>query len=327
MNKPSYLLEIDAEKSDQNYKTNDKRNSFDFNNPTIFPSSTTDEAEIVSDTLPKGEEGNSMLMTGFLMLNAMIGSGILNQPQVFAEAGIGAAIIMFTVAAVFIWLALVVLVECGITRGKFDYSELAFSIFGGRGEMIVDACISLGSFGATLSYLDIVGGTSSDLLYSWGCNSSGGCGAYLITALLTLIFILPLCSMRYFGHLAIFSVLSMTAILSCLFLVIIGGPIVGSNQRAAGFKSGAGVQLGSIIFTLNCSFAAFHSYKCMKDPTPEKWRTICGWIVLIGYIMCCAMGISGYLAFGDGVNGIILNNFTGHYADFFKILLVIHLIL
>jgi hypothetical protein len=39
------------------------------------------------------------------------------------------------------------------------------------------------------------------------------------------------------------------------------------------------------------------------------------------------MGISGYLIFGDTTNEIILSNFTGHYADFFKIQLIIHLIL
>lgn len=112
-------------------------------------------------TLEKGEVGNSELMTSFLMLNAMIGSGILNQPQVFQASGIGAALILFTVAAGFIWLSLVVLIECGIARGKFDYSELSKAIFGDMGETLVDVAIVLGNFGALISYLDVIGTRSS----------------------------------------------------------------------------------------------------------------------------------------------------------------------
>jgi solute carrier family 38 (sodium-coupled neutral amino acid transporter), member 11 len=328
MSKPNYLLNsFDVESKSSSHVAESRKSEGKLPNILLQVSFSIDEPNVTSDILPKGEGGNSMLMTGFLMLNAMIGSGILNQPEVFSQAGIGSAIIMFMVAAGFIWLSLIVLIECGIKCGKFDYSELAKSLFGDTGEAIVDVAIALGNFGALLSYLDIIGGTSSDLFLSWGCESSTGCGPYVTTTIISLLFILPMCSMRYFGHLAFYSVFSMTAIISCLFLVVIAGPIVGSGGRTEGFKKGSGVQLGSVIFTLNCAFAAFHSYKSMKDPTSAKWRIISASIVLIGVAMCCIMGVAGYVSFGDDVDGVILNNFTGHYADFFKILLVVHLIL
>jgi hypothetical protein len=40
---------------------------------------------------------------------------------------------------------------------------------------------------------------------------------------------------------------------------------------------------------------------------------------------CCLS--AGYLSFRSGTDGIILDNFTGHYADVFRIMLVIHMVL
>lgn len=287
--------------------------------------------EMENLSLPAGEEGNSEYMTCFLLLNSMIGSGILNQPQVFDLSGLAAAILMFTISAYFIWLGLNVLVECGISRGKLDYSELAIRGFGLSGERTVDISIIVANFGALMSYLDVIGGTASQLLMSWssGChdNDSGPCGPYLMTSLIIIVFVFPICLLKYFGHLAIFSVISMAAIGSILMLVIIAGPIVGPGGRIHSFGEGFGTQLGSIIFTLSCAFAAFPTYKSMKEPSIEKWRRVTTNTVVIGYFMCIGMGLGGYLSFTNSTDGLIVNNFSGHYADFFKILLIVHLVL
>ena len=119
--------------------------------------SSASNLKSINNSLANGDEGNSEIMTTFLMLNAMIGSGILNQPQVFQISGIGGALILFTIAAYFIWLSLIVLIECGISRGMYDYSELAKHLLGGRGETLVDVAIVLGNFGALISYLDVIG--------------------------------------------------------------------------------------------------------------------------------------------------------------------------
>jgi hypothetical protein len=50
---------------------------------------------------------NTRTMSAFLVLNSMIGSGIFNQPYVFSKAGLGSAILLLSVSAVFIWLGVV----------------------------------------------------------------------------------------------------------------------------------------------------------------------------------------------------------------------------
>ena len=46
-----------------------------------------------------------------------------------------------------------------------------------------------------------------------------------------------------------------------------------------------------------------------------------------GFLMCFIIGVAGYCSFGVNTQGVILSNFTGHYADPFRILLIVHLIL
>ena len=57
---------------------------------------------------------NNAALTTFLLLNTMIGSGILNQPYVFYESGIVGAIFGFIVASVLTWLGLLILNGSGV---------------------------------------------------------------------------------------------------------------------------------------------------------------------------------------------------------------------
>ncbi|CAM9873496.1 unnamed protein product, partial [Pylaiella littoralis] len=68
---------------------------------------------VVPDAFSSGSSrrDNSKLLTTLLVLNYMIGSGILNSPQVFQASGIGLATILFVVSAFAVWLGIVVLIN------------------------------------------------------------------------------------------------------------------------------------------------------------------------------------------------------------------------
>lgn len=188
--------------------------------------------------LPPPPHSNSRWATVFLLLNTMIGSGILNQPEVFKEAGILGATVMFVISAVFIWTGIVALIECGEEHKKLDYSELAKYAFPSWGELIIDAMIVLNNFGALLSYITVVGGTSAMLLRDWGCEDEA-CGFYSMSIILMIFLVLPFCLLRYYGHLTYVSYLSIFAIVCVLFLVIFGGPFYAKEGRIVVFH-GAG---------------------------------------------------------------------------------------
>lgn len=270
---------------------------------------------------------NSKHRTVFLMLNTMIGSGILNQPQVFSKSGIFGAIALFAICGYFIWLGCVIIIDVGL-RWKVDsFQELMEKKFGKGGKVFLDLLIIVGNIGALMSYLTIIGGTLTSLICSWGGDGPGD-DVYLITVLVTTFLVLPLCLTRHFGHLGVVSYISIGAISIVLLVVVIAGPIFGNGGRIV-VMNGTGMfaKLGSIVFALSCIPASFHAYSGVKDTSLSVWKGIMFDSVLYGITMCVVMGLAGYLSFRGDTNGMILDNFTTHFGDPFDLMLVLHLIL
>jgi sodium-coupled neutral amino acid transporter 7/8 len=225
-------------------------------------------------------------------------------------------------------MGMIVLVDVGTTVNILNYSELAKVAFGRTGEWVVDLSIVVYCFGGLMSYITIVGGTSSELFRSWGCTADF-CGVLSTTSFFIFVFDIPLCLVRFFGHYGVISIISMISIFSVLILVIIGGPIVNHSDTPILLVSANGTmsKIGSVVFALGCAPATFHAYVGLKNPSTAKWNNVATYSVLIGTFMCLCMGISGYLVFGDAVQGEIISNFPEKISDPFKLLLIIHLIL
>ena len=68
-------------------------------------------------------------------------------------------------------------------------------------------------------------------------------------------------------------------------------------------------------------------FKSMQVREIDNWKITMMLSVIIGAFMLIAMGLAGYFAFRSETDGEILNNFSGPVADFFKLLIVVHLIL
>jgi len=222
----------------------------------------------------------------------------------------------------------------GIHANILEYSGLAKKAFGKNGERIIDFFIVFGGGAAIMGYVLIIGNLMSDLLSAWGCEG-GGCGLYSVSSIAVAVFVMPLCLFRHFGHLAILSIFSIVAISLVLALVIVGGPIVGKEK---GLDSGdvkifdmlGSIQsIGSIVFALSCAPANFQAFVS----TEAKSRNLDSWIfitlrtVIIGALMCLVMGLVGYLSFRSTTYGDILKDFTEPGFAFFKIMVIIHLIM
>lgn len=276
---------------------------------------------------------NSAWLTSFLLLNTMIGSGILNQPYVFRESGIIGGLLGFFIATMATWTGLLCLTAAGIKEDVLEYSGLARRAFEQNGERLVDVSIVVLTFGSQLGYILIVGTTISSLLDSWGCDSVA-CNDYFATIIAVGLFVTPVCLFRHFGHLAWLSLFSIAAIVAVLLLVLIAGPI----KHQLGHKSnvyqvmnviGTIKSTGSIVFALSCASANFQAFITTekKAQNMDTWSWVTGTAVLAGALMCVTMGVAGYLSFGSDTEGMILDNFHSHGYDFFKVMVVTHLIL
>ena len=280
-----------------------------------------------------GVANNSAALTTFLLLNTMIGSGILNQPFVFRESGVVGGAVAFLVAAWATWVGLLVLTEAGLYVNVLEYSGLAKRAYAKNGERLIDISIIITSFGSILGYILVVGSTTSSLLVSWGC-APGVCNNVNSTIFMVTFLVTPICLYRHFGHLAILSLFSILAIVCVLLLVIIGGPM---QPKPAGGQGpvelfnleGTLASTGSIVFSLSCASANFQAFISTEKQSRnlDSWMKITSTAVFVGALMCAGMGIAGYLSFRNTTTGEILDNFSGHAYDFFKVMVVTHLVL
>jgi solute carrier family 38 (sodium-coupled neutral amino acid transporter), member 11 len=262
-------------------------------------------------------------------MNPYLGSGILNQPFVFYDSGVLGGVVGYILASSMTWLGINILTAAGLKSHLYEYGTLTKYALGRKGEILIDVSIIIGCFGALLGYILVVGSTISGLLGSWGCESDA-CGMYLTTIICVTLFVLPVCLFRHFGHLAWLSLFSVFAIACVLFLVIIGGPLLASSGSVRVFNAiGTINSLGSIVFSLSCASANFQAFITTKRTARNRrsWMWVTAAVVIIGSLMCVAMGIAGYLSFKSDTEGIILDNFEGPQFDFFKIMVAAHLIL
>jgi hypothetical protein len=161
--------------------------------------------------------------TIFLMVNTMIGAGILNMPEVFAHAGIGLGLAMFALTMWANWMGLVMLVRVGEAVGVLDYGALAEQMFGTRGKFAVDGMIVASGYGALLSYFITIGNLGSQVVQLYA-GDSFYTSYHFILSTVTLFVILPICMIREFGHLVWISILSVLAITGVILLVVFHGP-------------------------------------------------------------------------------------------------------
>ncbi len=276
---------------------------------------------------------NSAYLTTFLLINTMIGSGILNQPFVFMESGLLGGLLGYILAATATWTALLCMTETGLAYNILEYSSLAHRAFDKTGEKLVDLSIIILTFGAQLGYILVVGSTLSSLLDSWGCGFIM-CNDIFTTLISVGAFMLPVCLFRHFGHLAWISLFSVAAILAVLILVVIGGPMKHNIEHYSSHYTlfditGTLRSTGSIVFSLACASANFQAFISTekKSQTLPAWSWVTGTAIGVGSLMCVIMGTVGYMSFSDQTQGMILDNFPQHGYDFFKIMVVTHLIL
>mmetsp|Transcript_28078 Transcript_28078/g.36793 ORF Transcript_28078/g.36793 Transcript_28078/m.36793 type:complete len:514 (-) Transcript_28078:164-1705(-) len=289
------------------------------------------------DVFDRNDPENGKPGTIFLLLNTMIGSGILNQPQVFSEAGIIGTLILYLIGGYTIHLGLILLIETGLKHQKLGFTELSNYAFGRKGDLVTDIAVVFSNFGGLMSYLTVVGGQicdmAKDVVGIGEDDQSWYVQEYTILPMITVMIILPLCLTRQFGHFVCISYLSISAITAVILCVLIAGPAEGREFQSDPLVwiSVAGMckKFGSVIFAMACAYAAFHAFISMKVElqTTGIWSNVTSLSIVIGGMMCMVTGLAGYINFRNGTDGDILDNFQGPYFYFFKILLVVHLIL
>jgi hypothetical protein len=116
-----------------------------------------------------------------------------------------------------------------------------------------------------------------------------------------------------------------------IFLVLFAGPslqVPTQGNLTVFDPEGTMTSLGSMIFALSIctgNFQAFVSTE-KKSQNSKDWNTVTASAIGFGSSMCLGMGTAGYLYFRQDTDGVIITNFTAPSYDFFKVMIVMHLI-
>ena len=164
---------------------------------------------------------NSYWSSVIILLNSMIGSGILLQAYVFKTAGIGVALFLYVVFGTLTVFSVEVLLRAAHTVKVYDYADIAAEAFGACGNVLVDVSIVLMTGGALLSYILIIGSLLQTIVAPYAGAGSVYASAAFLTAVPVAVVVLPMCLVRHLGHLAAASYLSILAIVSVVALVLV----------------------------------------------------------------------------------------------------------
>ncbi|CAM9170778.1 unnamed protein product [Heterosigma akashiwo] len=212
------------------------------------------DLDVYESNAPENGIGGTM----FLLLNTMIGSGILNQAQVFSEAGVIGTLLLYVAGGYTIHLGLELLIKAGVRSARLGFTELAHHAYGRRGDLLTDWTVILCNFGGLLSYFTVVGGQTCDILKDLVGASDGDSRwytqEYAVLPVVVALAILPLCLTRRFGHFVYVSYLSISAIAAVVLCVLIAGPSEGKQYRSEPILwisvPGMAQKFGSVVFAI-----------------------------------------------------------------------------
>jgi len=301
-----------------------------------------EDIEAESTELEAAEHENGVVSTTFQLVAMMIGSGILAFPYVFKHAG-GFFAVPLTLFIGWVLVVssnmLVLLVEKKQQENPgsrlLSYSGLVDSEFGRRGRQVLAISISVATFGAYLSYLNIIGDVGSKVWNVWWPGSFLGTYAGCMTFFVVLFDLPVVIACRTFGEVAMvsFASLAFTVVLVCM----VGFPEM-SKYSDTDFHvipvfpsstGGALRQFGSIAYAMNCQAAVLEAYTAMTPAAKKQWPSTITAATAIGIVLLMTMGVMGYGNFGDDTKGDIFENMdeTKGVVQMAEFLVVIHLFL
>ena len=320
-NSPSFVKKIEIlQKVYRQSKRKEPRN-------TLFAGASMTSA-VANGEKPGGEASVSSSI--FNLAKSVVGIGVLSLPGGAAYISdspmtlVPACLIGLILGSIAAYCFSSIGKACDIHQTKSFQDVWAKSV-NARTAWIVSAGITAKCLMASLACSIIIGDTFTALAQTFGFSSFFQNRRNIII-LLTSTVLLPLCSMENLSALAPFSILGMSGILyTALFMTL--RYVQGSYSTAGKFFSDIAVKpsfnkvslnwnnrIFVLLSMLSTSFIAHYNapkfYGELKNPNTRKFNQVVtagyGLSILFNlYIMCV-----GYLTFGGGSLGLVLNNYS-----------------
>ena len=343
---------------------------------TVPMGTSSSDTELPSDTQnieagDASEYGSSMSDAVFNFTNSIVGAGCIGLGGAIALSGglISIALVIFF--AVLTKLSLDLLIRLSIQQSSTtmtaSYEDLAQAGMGyWKGRMLVMACKLSYSFGCLVAYIIVIkdncGPALISLVYGEGDDETQYMTAMdiitnkhygddrenwlhwllskdsIVTWVVSLAFILPLCLLRDMTPLAfgsLVSVVSMATIVGIVIYIYFDCPEV-RQEPTGGFyenwleiRPGVLSNLGTFIFTFVSQHTVHLVFSSMKPSLQkiEKWKTVSSLSLLAAGTVSLLIGVFVYITFWQNTKSDIFQIYPhGWMIDTAKLLLCVTMV-
>lgn len=292
---------------------------------------------------PEGEDGEcaaTVFGTTVNLANTIIGAGLLTLPfAIYVSGGLLNALALFVLVAAGSACGFLYLIECCEDHGVFTYKEIGERALGVGWP--VELMKMLYTFGTCTAYMVLIG----DFVTSLSAEIAPGDSRFLrqlhdvfssrtsSTILVAAALCFPLSLLRSLNALRFTSLLA----IACIAYTVLA--VAGTFAVKHHFRVADSVRLTSFSPTiLGClplmgvsltgHYNAPRLYYEMRDRSESKSRAVVAGAIATCVVCYSVMALSGYLMFGDRVDGDILNNLssTGSVAVLARLALLVTIV-
>ncbi|EPY40970.1 amino acid transporter aATP11 [Angomonas deanei] len=257
--------------------------------------------KIVAYVIPYG----GLLSSGLNLASSSIGAGIISLASAVETSGIIMAVIYMVIIGILTVYSFTLLGIAGKRTGIRNYEEIVEALMGKGGGLFLAFCLWFLSFFAEVSYALSL----HDIMIQFLENSPNipkylrtTSGINLLTSMLWLVFMFPLCIPREINTLRYFSFVGISFIIFFVICMIIhasqGGLKHGIRGDLVLFQHGNKAVMGmaNFIFSFICQLNCFEVYDEMYKPTVRRLTMGAS----IGVVLCfCLYFLSGFIGYCD----------------------------
>ena len=262
--------------------------------------------------------GTASFTSSFINLaNTIIGAGVLAMPHAMAVLGVFGGILVISFAGLTAGFGLYLLTRCAryVEPGTASFFTVSKRTYPGAA-VLFDLAIALKTFGVAVSYLIIISNLTPQIIHA--AFPAAESSAYLMDRRFWLtvfmIIIIPLSFLRKLDSLKYTSIVSLFAI-GYLVLLVLGHWARGDTVDFRGnvvFFQWKGIirflsSLPVFVFAFTCHQNILSIVNEIRDTSQTHINGVVSSAIGGSWIVYLIVAITGYLSYGDNVNGNIVS--------------------
>ena len=270
------------------------------------------------------------------LINNIIGAGLFSMPWCLEQSTVLTGILIFFLISLLNVFSFMLLAKCCTMAGCYSYLEIGEHALGPKFGIAAQLTAMLYACGSLVSYVVLANnfllGDGTGLLVLASHTES----ATLLTRIgvgfaFSAIGFLPLSLLRRLDSLKLSSWAALLATLYAGFITVYqlcaspAGSLTPAEEhvgratlRASVVYYGLPLSMWSAVPIVNVAFTAHYNapryFEELEERSVERYVLVTGASLLVALIVYLAVGVCGYLSFGEMTSGDVLENFKGTYS-------------